>query len=64
MKAGTTLLMAALQIGQTGLVRMIDMAHSAQEATWPQSKKMTETKIFSDQNYLNKEKICKNVSFN
>jgi hypothetical protein len=25
---------------------------------------MTETKIFSDQNYLNKEKICKNVSFN
>ena len=34
--------MAARQIGQIGLVRMMAMAHSAQAATWPQSKKITE----------------------
>ena len=34
--------MVARQIGQIGLVRMMAMAHSAQAATWPQSKKITE----------------------
>ena len=48
MKAGTTLLMGALQMGQTGFVLMIDIAHSAQEATCPQSKKMTEKEYTKD----------------
>jgi hypothetical protein len=31
-----------LQMGHTGFVLMMAAAQSAQEATWPQSRKMTE----------------------